>query len=134
MAKTKAPRKSNAGRPSKIEELKKRDKEFRRLMELRPKREWVCAHFGVDEKTIHTFCKEFYGMSFSLFRDRCLNPIREKLINKAIDMSMAGSENMLKFCLKNQCGWTDNVTVSGELEVDHSLSFVDGDDDDEDDE
>jgi len=53
---------------------------------------------------------EVLGMAnFTEYREKRKDGVKVALKNKAVQMAMAGNTAMLIFCLKNLCGWSDNV-------------------------
>lgn len=76
----------------------------------------------VSEDTIENRIKEKTGKTFSEYRNKKMAPFRNKLVKKALDMALKdGDRVMLIFCLKNYCGWTDNLKDRNEAETNSNL-------------
>ena len=65
------------------------------------------ALLGVSERTVERKVREKYDLTVAEYREKCLAPVKLKLVNKAISMAMGGDRVLLIFCLKNLCGWAD---------------------------
>lgn len=63
-----------------------------------------CSH-----DTIERNIKKQYKMTFSEYAATKFEPVKLKLVQKAIGKAMDGDNTMLIFCLKNLCGWADKV-------------------------
>lgn len=59
------------------------------------------------EASIKNHIKECYGLTFTEYADRKLSRTKIKLVQKAIEQALGGSNTMLIFCLKNICKWAD---------------------------
>lgn len=60
--------------------------------------------------TINNFCKRTFGMTFSEYREKRFDHTKLLLVQKAIKMALEdGNVALLIFCLKNICGWRDNL-------------------------
>jgi hypothetical protein len=68
------------------------------------------AGYYVTIKQIDNAVKRHAKMPFSEYRNRKMDGIRLKLIQKALTMAMAGNVPVLIFTLKNLCNWTDRQT------------------------
>lgn len=63
----------------------------------------------VSEDTIERNIKKLHKCTFTDYADRKMEPVRLKLVQKAIQKALAGDNTMLIFCLKNLCGWADKL-------------------------
>jgi hypothetical protein len=45
----------------------------------------------------------------TMYREKRKDSLKIQLKNKAVTMALNGNVSMLIFCLKNLCGWSDNV-------------------------
>lgn len=45
------------------------------------------------------------------FREANCQHIKQKLIDRAIEMGLKGNATMLIFCLKNYCKWSDRAPI-----------------------
>jgi hypothetical protein len=95
------------GRPTKDIELNK----IASLLQFTPSLSDTADWFGVSEDTISRRVKEETGLTFAEFREKKRGQIRIKLNQKAVEMALAGDRTLLIFCLKNYCGWSDNVKI-----------------------
>lgn len=58
-----------------------------------------------------------YGYdSLTEYKEKAKDSIRSMLKNKAVHMALQGHPAMLIFCLKNLCGWSDNIQAVPEAE------------------
>lgn len=70
----------------------------------------VCAEMlGCHENSIKNHIKDRYGITFTEYAERKLSPMKVKLVQKAIQMALAGDRTMMIFSLKNICKWSDNT-------------------------
>jgi len=56
-------------------------------------------------------CEAFECDGLTEYRAKRKDAIKVTLQTKALSMAMAGNVPMLIFCLKNICGWTDNIKM-----------------------
>ena len=70
----------------------------------------------VSEDTIERRIKEKHDCTFTDYAAVKFEPVKLKLVQKAISKAMSGDNTMLIFSLKNLCGWSDrqDVTSFGE--------------------
>ena len=69
----------------------------------------VCAEIlGTTNTTIKNHIRKRYDLTFTEYAERKLSPTKVRLVQKAIQMAMAGDRTMLIFSLKNLCKWSDN--------------------------
>lgn len=99
------------------------EKKFRELMQLKPKLSWVANFFDCSEDSIHNYCHETFGQSFSEFRDKMMMSVRANLIMRAIDGAIKGNTALHIFCLKNLCGWEDMPSPFNDDSQDHEMLF-----------
>ena len=70
----------------------------------------LCSHLvECPPSTIQDHILRRFGSTFTQYAEKNLSKTKIKLMNKAIEMALAGNVVMLIFCLKNICGWTDKV-------------------------
>ena len=65
----------------------------------------------VSEDTIDARIKETYDCNFTEYAAKKFEPIKLKLVQKAISKALDGDNVMLIFSLKNLCGWADKQEV-----------------------
>ena len=69
----------------------------------------VCADIlDCHENSIKNHIKKRYGLTFTEYAEKKLSRTKVKLVQKAIEMAMAGNVSMMIFSLKNICKWSDN--------------------------
>jgi hypothetical protein len=69
----------------------------------------VCSELmGCPASTIQNHIKERFGLTFTDYAEMKLSPMKFKLVQKAIQMALAGDRVMMIFSLKNICKWSDN--------------------------
>jgi hypothetical protein len=83
-----------------------------KLMRFRPTLKETSFIFGVSEDTIERRIREWVNCTYSEFKERHSSNIKQKLMNKAFEMALAGNATMMIFCLKNYCGWADKPLES----------------------
>lgn len=66
----------------------------------------VAEYFGVDYKTVNTFCKKHFGMTFTIYSQQKRLMGKTKLVNKAMELAEKNGAVMI-FLLKNWCGMRD---------------------------
>lgn len=65
-----------------------------------------------SQSSLERILLDFFDMSnLTEYKEKRKEGIKIALKNKAVHMAMAGNTAMLIFCLKNLCGWSDNVQV-----------------------
>ena len=70
----------------------------------------MCADLlDTTNTTIKNHIKRRYGLTFTEYSERKLSGTKFKLVQKAIQMALAGDRVMLIFCLKNICRWQDKI-------------------------
>lgn len=81
------------------------------LLRLKPTLADTAAFFEVSERSIERFIDKNFHCTFVEFRDQNMVHTRLNLIRKAISEATKDKPNtaMLIFCLKNLCGWKDNL-------------------------
>ncbi len=62
-----------------------------------------------QSKMERMLCEHYGYADLTEYREKTKDRIRSALKGKAVHMALAGNVPMLIFCLKNLCGWTDNV-------------------------
>lgn len=76
----------------------------------------ICADIlDCHENTIKNHIKKRYGLSFTEYSEKKLSRTKVKLVQKAIEMALAGNTTMMIFSLKNICKWNDNNETSIDL-------------------
>jgi hypothetical protein len=55
--------------------------------------------------------KHFECSNMTEYREKRKDSLKIQLKRKAVTMALGGNVSMLIFCLKNLCGWSDNVQV-----------------------
>jgi len=56
-------------------------------------------------------CDHFECVNLTDYREKRKDSLKIQLKRKAVTMALGGHATMLIFCLKNLCGWSDNVQV-----------------------
>lgn len=83
--------------------------QLKKLMQFKPTVAMTAGFFDVSKKTIERFIDaEFDGMTFLEFREHYMANTKLKLIQLAMKRAENGSDDMLKYCLNNMCGWSYN--------------------------
>lgn len=96
-----------AGRVKKfIDETK-----LKELMRYRPTLSDCAAWFNCSEDTIERRIKELEHLNFAEFRAKYLGRTKLTLIQRAMSMALEGDKVMLKFCLKNLAGWSEDPSI-----------------------
>lgn len=63
-----------------------------------------------SESTLERLLLEHFECdNMTMYREKRKDSLKIQLKNKAVTMALAGNVSMLIFCLKNLCGWSDNV-------------------------
>ena len=86
--------------------------QLKALMRLKPSLKDTAAFFKCSQELISTIIDREFGMTFPDFRDQYAVASRFSLIRKALAEAENGNNQMLIFCLKNMCGWTDKHELS----------------------
>jgi hypothetical protein len=81
-------------------------------LQLKATKRMVSILLEVSEDTIERHIKQKHDCSFTEYQEKCLAPVKLKLIQKALSKAFDGDNTMLIFCLKNICDWSDNVKTS----------------------
>lgn len=69
----------------------------------------VCADIlDCHENSIKNHIKKRYDLTFTEYAEKKLSRTKVKLVQKAIEMALAGNTTMMIFSLKNICKWNDN--------------------------
>lgn len=76
----------------------------------------------VSEDTIEKRIREEYDCTFTDYAEKCLAPVKIKLVQKAISKALSGDNTMLIFCLKNLCGWSDKNEIDQTSHVEINIS------------
>lgn len=72
----------------------------------------ACASLlGISEDTIERNIKKEHGCTFTEYAEKKMEPVKLKLIQKALSKALDGENVLLIFCLKNLCGWRDKPEV-----------------------
>lgn len=53
--------------------------------------------------------QHFECSNMTMYREKRKDSLKVQLKRKAVTMALGGNVSMLIFCLKNLCGWSDNV-------------------------
>lgn len=71
-----------------------------------------------SQSSLERILLDFFDMSnLTEYKEKRKEGIKIALKNKAVHMAMAGNTAMLIFCLKNLCGWADNVQAVPDAET-----------------
>lgn len=63
-----------------------------------------------SEATLERMVLEYFECSnMTDYREKRKNSLKIQLKGKAVRMALGGNVSMMIFCLKNLCGWSDNV-------------------------
>lgn len=88
--------------------------ELKDLMKFYPSLSDTSAWFNVSEDTIERRTQDLEGKTFAEFRTHYLATTKISLKQKAIAMALEGDRTMLKFCLKNLAGWSEEPAQTAE--------------------
>jgi hypothetical protein len=78
-----------------------------------PTAEQTALFFDVGVQTLYRYIKRNYGLTFEEFRDKNRSYTKNILTQKAISLAIEKNNvAALIFCLKNICGWSDNIQVT----------------------
>jgi rRNA maturation protein Rpf1 len=83
-------------------------KQLKDLMQFKPTLSMTAGFFDISKKTIERIIDFHYKMTFSEFREHNMAGTKLKLIQLAMKRAYNGSDDMLKYCLNNMCGWSYN--------------------------
>lgn len=84
---------------------------LQKFMRYRPSLKETANFFNVSEDTVERRIRDWENCSFKDFKSRYSRDVKNKLIDKALEMAAQGHPTMLIFCLKNCCGWSDKVEL-----------------------
>lgn len=76
-------------------------------LELKATKKSCALLLEISEDTIERNIKSKYGLTFTEYAEKRMEPIKLKLIQKALSKALDGENVLLIFCLKNLCGWGD---------------------------
>lgn len=125
-SKQKAPAPRKAGRPPEIADVDM----LKRLMRTRPSLEDVAIIMGCGERTVQDTIRREFDMTFIEFRQLHMAGIRQKLVDKALDMALEGEGNatMLIHCLRNICDWNAGATSGTVVQIKNEQNVISEDD------
>lgn len=91
-------------------------------LQFRPSLRTAAEVMGVCPTTIKEYIKKKHDLTYTEYADIKLSKIKQRLVQKAIDMALSGKNNvMMIFCLKNICKWQESPL---EEEEESTLEFV----------
>ena len=76
----------------------------------------VAEYLEISEDTIERNIRAKHNCTCAEYRNKKMWRTRFNLTEKAVAMAMSGNTTMMIFCLKNLCGWADQVQESFEPE------------------
>lgn len=82
-------------------------KVFERLCIQQVSEKEIAEYFGVDRRTVNTFCKKNFKVTFTTFSQQKRLMGRTLLVNKALKLAERNGAVMI-FLLKNWCGMKDS--------------------------
>lgn len=83
------------------------------FLKTRPSLSDASELMGCSEDTIERRIRKEHDLTFAEYRDKKLADIRKQLVSTALEMALYDkNKTMLIFCLKNLCGWSDNVQLN----------------------
>lgn len=94
------------------------------VMRFRPTLGDIAALFEVSEDTVQRRIKEWTGLKYSEFKEKHSLGIKHRLMDKAIEMALAGDRTMLIFTLKNYCGWSDKPVEEDKPQRTFTLNYA----------
>ena len=89
---------------------------FDSYLQLRASKRACASLMNMSVDTIERNVKKKYKCTFTEYAEAKLEPVRLKLVQKAISKALDGDNTMLIFSLKNLCGWADKMdqNIKGE--------------------
>jgi hypothetical protein len=94
-------------------------------LQLKASRKACACLIGVSEDSIDRYVKKKTGMTFGDYAKSKMEPVKLKLVQKALSMALSGNVVMMIFCLKNIAGWTDSPDIEIEQqEIDATFELV----------
>lgn len=95
--------------------------QFEKLCGLQCTIEEFCCFFDCDDKTLNSWCKKTYKMSFSEVFKQKKGSGKISLRRKQFEVALSGNPTMLIWLGRNMLGQTDKIEVTKVVDVSDNL-------------